>query len=307
MCAHKFTDHLQQPEFSEMRRRILLASLAFGAVGCSREEPAKPTQAAAPTAPPTTPPSTPANPPSPATENSATPAAPATAARPVTSPDLIASAILLPSLVDSSTEGSFIELVKAIDESYTQGNISISAYPSARAYANVAEGSADFAFPTMRLEPKLEEKLPYRFTTEAVGKVCFVIYSNTNKPLTRDELLAAAKRGQPYAVEAHALDWGFPTRQFIDFESSFKKISAGRIDGLLWAQEESDLVLKRLGLKNIHREHFLDYDDVFIVPRTPRGDFVDKVISDAIRTMRANGTLDKVYSKVHKPYQDWQP
>jgi polar amino acid transport system substrate-binding protein len=207
--------------------------------------------------------------------------------RSVTDPDLVANGISLPGL--------------------TEGRISIDVYPAARAYANAASGEADFSFPVMRLGPDSETKQHYRFTTEHLGRVTFVLYSHVDRPLTRAAVLAAAATSKPYVIQAHQIDWGFPTRQFIDFESAFRQISARHIDGFLWAQEEADLVLRRLGLKDIHREHFMDYDDVFIVPRTPRGDFVDATLTRVIRAMRADGRLARLYEKVHRSFENWQP
>jgi polar amino acid transport system substrate-binding protein len=272
---------------STERRRLLLGILAAGAVACTRNDPdAKSPVAAGDRSP-------------------SVAAAPRAVA--VDAPDLLASAVLLPGLVNSSTDGPFIDLIRAIDDAYPEGRIRIDAYPVARAVANVVDGTADLAFPEMSLGPDSDAKLPYRFSTEPLGRVSFVLYSNTAKPLDRAQILAAAERGQPYDIVAPPMDWGFPTLQFINFDSTFKRIGAGRIDGLLWAQEEADKVLRELGLKNIRRAHFHDYDDIFILPRSPRGDFVDGILSRVIKAMRANGTLAAAYGKVHRPYVAWQP
>ncbi len=269
------------------RREFLLATLALGLMSCGKSPADSKGSGQSPVSPTAT--------------------GPVAARRNDDDPDLLASALLLPGLVDSSSEGSFIELVKAIDEFYDRGRILITAYPVARAYSNVAEGVADFGFPVMRLDAGVESKLPYRFSAESVGQVCFVLYSNTERPITANGFRSALNNQRPYEVEAPPLDWGFPTRPLVDFESSFRKISAGRIDGLLWAQEEADQVLRQLGLKNIHREHFRDYDDVFIVPRSERGNFVDRALGEAIRKLRASGRLSALYANVHHPYQEWQP
>lgn len=222
--------------------------------------------------------------------------------------DLIAHAILLPGLVDSAESGSLIDLVRALDEHYTEGRIHIHAYPVARALTQVGAGLADLVFPAMRLSPEAEAKLPYRFSSEAIGRVSFVLYSHRRRSLTRDDLLAAAQRGNPYVIEAPPFsDWGFPTRPLVSFESAFRKIVARRIDGLLWAQEEADAVLRGLAIREIRRTHFADYEDVFIVPRGPRGEFVDQVLTRALQAMRASGRLAELYPRVHQPYQDWQP
>lgn len=223
-------------------------------------------------------------------------------------PDLIANAILLPGLVDSADSGPLIDLVRALDQHYPEGSIQIHAYPVARALTHTRTGLADFAFPAMRLSPEAEAKLPYRFSTEAMGQVCFVLYSHRGLSLTREALFEAARKGKPYLVEAPPFsDWGFPTRPLVSFASAFRKIAARRIDGLLWAQEEADFVLREMGLREIRRSHYADYDDVFVVQRGPRGDFVDKALTRAIRALRASGHLEELYRRVHQPYKDWQP
>ena len=220
---------------------------------------------------------------------------------------MIAGAELLPGLIDSPTEGAFIDLVRGLGVAYTLGSIEIRTYPAVRAYANVEAGALDFAFPVMRLSEDQEKLLPYRYTTEALGRVCFVLYSNNKQILTRDTVMAAAAQGTPYLIEGPHGNIGVPTKPYFDFDSAFQKLSTGRIDGFIWAQEESDLMLRRLGLRNIHREHYMDYDDVFAVARSPRGDFVNKVLSETIRAMRKSGKLTELYEKVHRPYQNWQP
>jgi len=227
--------------------------------------------------------------------------------RPVDAPDLEAHGLLLPGLVDSASDGAFIDLIRAIDAAYEEGNIAIRAYPAARVDANAAQGTPDFIFPVMRLGPEVEAKMPYRFSTESLGRVSFVLYSHRDRPLDRARLIEAAGRPAAFRVQAPDVEWGFPTQRFIEFVETFRLLDARRIDGFLWAQEEADLMLRRLGLKSIHRAHFQDYEDVLWVPKTVRGDFVDKVLTRVIRSMRENGALAALYARVHRPYQDWQP
>lgn len=227
--------------------------------------------------------------------------------RAVDAPDLEAAGILLPGLIDSSSSGTFVDLVVAMSRVYEEGSIKISAYPRARAYTNVISGQADFAFPVMRLGAEAEAKLPYRFSTESVGRVSFVLYSHVRNRLSGNKVRTRAAEGRPYSIAAPDADWGFPTQSLFDFSSTFNMVDAGRLDGCLWAQEEADLVLRGLGLTSIHREHFQDFDDVFILPRSPRGDFVDKVLTRIVQSIRARGALATHYAKVHQPYRNWQP
>lgn len=269
-----------------LRRRLTLSGglVALGLAACSGES-----------APPAT------------SEKRTTIPAALPAPKRVDAPDLEAHGLLLPGLIDSASEGAFIDLIKAIDEAYSEGSIAIRVFPSARLDANVAQGVSDFAFPVMRLGPEAEAKMPYRFSTESLGRVSFVLYSHRDQPLDRQQLIDAARRDRAFRVQAPDSEWGFPTQRFIDFAEAFRLLDARRIDGFLWAQEEADLILRRLGLKSIHREHFQDYEDVLWVPKTARGDFVDQVLTRVIRSMRESGTLATHYARVHRAYQNWQP
>ena len=55
------------------------------------------------------------------------------------------------------------------------------------------------------------------------------------------------------------------------------------------------------------REAFGTYDDVLAVPRGPRGDFVDKILTEALANLSASGRLQAIYRKIHLPYDPWQP
>ncbi|CAN5893838.1 hypothetical protein BH11PSE8_BH11PSE8_32600 [soil metagenome] len=262
------------------RRRLLCAAVVSVLGACSREEP----QAAAASSPA-------------ATESD----------RAIDAPDIVASAILLPGRVNSSTDGDLIELVRAIDEVYVAGRIIIKAQPLARVTFEVAQGVADMGFPALRAGSP-DATLPYRLSTEPIGQVSFVLYSHVRKPITREMIFRATEHGEfPYKIEAPARALGFPIQRFSTIDSALQMVSAGRIDALLWAQEDADFTLRQLRLRDIHREHFGDFETVFLLPRSPRGDFVDAVLTKAIGKLRESGRLQAMYSQMYKPYDDWQP
>lgn len=103
------------------------------------------------------------------------------------------------------------------------------------------------------------------------------------------------------------MDWGFPGHPFHTLESALEKVDAGRIDALLWAQEEADNVLREQGLKNIQRIHFGDCDHVFTLNRDARGDFADRVLCEVVARLRNSGRLEKLYQHIHRPFVAWQP
>lgn len=225
--------------------------------------------------------------------------------------DLEASLALLPGLADSADQGAFVEVVKAMDEVYP-GKIHIQVYPFARSVNNVLSGKADFHIPAMRNVAIPESKLPYRYAGEKIGSLAAVVYSRTDKVITRQDILKAVEKGRefPYVIEVAAgveANCEFPARPTNNWEQSFKKLASGRIDAIWNAQDEADLVLRRLKLGNIHRSLWGMFDDVIVIQKGPHGEEVDRILSDLLKKLRASGRLEVLYRKVHVRYSDWQP
>lgn len=223
-------------------------------------------------------------------------------------PDLQVQAMLLPGIIDSAEHGPFIELLHAMDEVYSEGRFIISAFPVARVMDNIGRGLADLGLPAIRVRPGDGSQQAFRFSTQSYGTVNFVLYSRKDNIVTRAHIDQAMARGRfPYRIEAPTYAWGFPFSPFTTFESALRKVSAGRIDAFLWAQEETDLVLKKLQLSNIRRELFAGLEDVFLLPRGPRGDQVDAIVSRTLSALRTQGRLQRLYQSIHRPFDPWQP
>ena len=230
----------------------------------------------------------------------------------VSSKDLTASLAQLPGLADSPEEGAFVDLVKAIDEVYTEGRIKIEVYPFPRSIDNVISGKADFHIPMLRNPSADESKLPYSIVRERMGEASIIFYSNVDKPITKKLVEKALKKGGqfPYKIEAAGgfeSFYPFPTTATGGLDQSLRKISSKRIDALVWPPEEVDIVLKKLKLKNIYRAPYRKYDDIIITVKGERGKEVDKIISAAIKKLKSSGEWQKLYLKVHRPYENWQP
>ena len=276
---------------SSFNRRLLLISglgLAMGA--CSREESIQVVSKADGV------PGTPRPLPAPLT------------ARAVNAPDIEVGTFLLPGLVESTEEGPVIDLIKAIAATYTGGKFVIHPAPLARVASDLVNGTTDAFVPDLRRAD--EGQLKYRFSTQSIGQVHFVLYSRKTAPVRTTEIQQAQGKSPadfPYTIETIVIPWGFPTVEFTDLTSAFKKLDAGHIHAFLWAQEEADAELRRLGLKNIVREEFRAFEDVFAITKGPRGDFVDNILSKGIAQLRDSGELQRLYSRIHKPYDPWQP
>jgi polar amino acid transport system substrate-binding protein len=238
------------------------------------------------------------------------------AAQPVVARDLQASIGDIANMTDSSDAGPFVELVKAIDAGYAGGSITRKVFPFERSIENVITGRADFHIPVLR-DPKINpDSLPYRFVSEKLGVVSFVLYSHVDRPLT-SELIHERLRdasASPYVIEVLA---GAPAEAF-DFpirfargakaiEQSMQRAAAQRIDAFLVPQEEGDRVLRQLKLKDVHRALCVAFDDVIAIPKGPAGDEVDAILSETLRSLKAKGAWTRLYHRVHQPYDDWQP
>jgi ABC-type amino acid transport substrate-binding protein len=254
---------------------------------------------------------------SPSESRSAAPAKQgASAAKPANAPEILVGAGLIPGMVNSSTDGLMVDLIKAMAETYQSGvggaskggSMVIKAMTLGRLDVDLVEGSVDITMPYIRMKPEDDAQFKYRFTKQAYGNVAFVLYSRKAAPVTVEALKSAAgQQPFPYKVESTEYEWGFPVTQFLSFESAFKKLSAGRIDAFIWAQEEADEELRRQGDKGIVRELYGVYEDVFAVQRNARGDFVEKVYDQVLDAMRRSGKLKALYSKIHLPFDPWQP
>jgi len=225
--------------------------------------------------------------------------------------DLKASLAFLPNISESPDKGAFVDLVKAFAEVYTSGKIQISVAPMARSVDNVLSGAADFHVPMIRNTAVPADSLPFKCSTEALGKVVFVIYSNKAKPITLNMLKAAKdKKPFPYQLETgRGLEafFDFPVTPSNSLDQSLKKVDAGRVDGFIWAQEEADYTVRTLALKNVHRAFYFAFDDIIVLPKGPKGDKLDAVFAKLIKSLRESGKLQALHGAIHSPYSDWQP
>jgi polar amino acid transport system substrate-binding protein len=208
-------------------------------------------------------------------------------------------------LVDSKDKGILIDLLKAMAEEYKEGKITWELYPFARSMENVEKGRADFHMPQL-VNPKISpEKLPFQFSSEIIFKVIFALYTNKNN-----------KEINPNNMSKYKIETDLGTMDFFDFkpigspdiESSLKKVDMGRIDGWLMAMPESDLALKKLGLKNIKRWEYAKYDVRIVLTKGPKGKEVDAILTDLIGKLKANGKYQKIMAPImDQKFDPWQP
>lgn len=224
--------------------------------------------------------------------------------------DLTISMAYLPDILESPDKGVFVDIIKAMDDVY-DGKIEKNVYPFPRSLNNVITGNADFHLPMIRNKIVQEASLPYAYSKEKMGDVYFVIYSNKDNPVTLDEI-KQAKDKNPFPLKIESIlgfleYFDFPISESTEVENSLKKVDIKRIDAFVFAQEECDFMVKQLKLKNIHRELYDKFDDVFVIPKGPKGEEIDTILSFCIKKLVSTGEMQKLHMKVHLPYQEWQP
>ncbi|MBN2427002.1 MAG: transporter substrate-binding domain-containing protein, partial [Deltaproteobacteria bacterium] len=222
--------------------------------------------------------------------------------------DLIASVGIIPPHAekgeDGQPQGGFVEVVKAIDRVYTDGHISIRLFPIARAISNVVNKHSDFFIPYIP-NPKVRvETLPFAFTSEAIVKVSFVLYSRADRPA-----LPMNKLGD-YKVETlrgAAPHFSFPIGEIDSFRQGIQKVVAGRTDGFIAEQDATDKIIRENKIKNIRRTLYATWDSSIVIPKGPEGREIDRIVSDALLELKRTGELRKITDKIHRPFSDWQP
>lgn len=224
--------------------------------------------------------------------------------------DLVASLAQIPGLADSTDKGAFVDIVKAMDKIYPR-KIKIEVVPFERSIKSVLEGRADFHIPLLRNPANSALNLPYRYVTEKIGSVPIVIYSNKDKIITKKTIDDAVAKGGKfsYIIEvAGGLEpvYPFPSVPSNNSEGSLRKIQNQRADAFMFGNE-IDQIVKSLKLSAIHRELYGNFDDAIVIAKGPKGDELDKILSECLRKLRASGRLQELYKKVHVPYTGWQP
>ena len=219
--------------------------------------------------------------------------------------DLKVSLPLIPPLVESKDKGILVDLVKAMAEEYKDGKITWDVFPFARSMENVEKGRADFHMPQL-VNPKISaDKLPFQFSSDIIFKVIFALYTNKSN-----------KEINPANVSKYNMETDLGTKDFFDFkitgspdiESSLQKVDMGRLDGWIFAMPESDMALKKLGLKNIKRWEFAKYDVRIVLNKGPQGKEVDKILVDLIKKLKANGKYQKIMAPIlDQKFDNWQP
>jgi polar amino acid transport system substrate-binding protein len=184
--------------------------------------------------------------------------------------------------------------------------------PFARAIYMMETKQADIECSNVQIpDQKKWAALKYDYSTSALVNVAFVLYTNKSKPLSVADLKSGKAKGYKLETDAaHTDHFPFAVAPSTNTEGSLKKVDAGDIDGFIFAQSATDGVLKRLALKNIHRELYDTFNAVFLLQKGARGGPIDAMITDGIAKLKANGkfqTIMGAYAQSASKYVEWQP
>jgi len=220
--------------------------------------------------------------------------------------DLKVSLPIIPPLVETKDKGILVDLVKAMAEEYKDGKITWDVFPFPRSLDNVEKGRADFHMPY--ITPKNPQKVRFQYSSDTIFKVIIALYTNkNNKEITPKNVTkhkVETDEGVKYIFESEIPGiMGSPS-----IESSLQKVDIGRIDAWLMAMPESDMALKKLGLKNIKRWEYGKYDVKAVLPLGQKGKEVDKILSGLIKKLKANGKYQQIMGPIlDQKFDPWQP
>lgn len=208
----------------------------------------------------------------------------------------------IPSFASAHGEGILIDLVRAIEQE-TGDHISVEVYPFARAINHLTSGQADMHIPLIKNDIVAEENLPFLYSSESIGQANFVLYTRKGSGITPANL-----DGLVLETEGTHIDYfPFKTLPSRGAESSLMKLSMGRIDAFLYADQAADPILKALGLGNVRRQLFKTYEAKILFQKSQGGRALERKVSAAISRLKASGRLQQIIPPLYQTYDDWQP
>ncbi len=224
--------------------------------------------------------------------------------------NLVASVALLPkhSELDDQgrQQGDFVELVKAMDRVYREGSIEVNVYPFKRSIANAVSGRADFHLPLIRTPFKREDDLPYRYVSEPITQVAFVIYSLTGKPAISD--LSSFDGLSIATLRGHSQHFPFPIKELGSVEIALKMLASDReFDAIILEQEAADGFIRKHQINNIRRQLYRHFDSSMVIPKGSESEVMDKRLSRLLKQLKSDQQGRMLIGGIHRPYNNWQP
>ena len=210
----------------------------------------------------------------------------------------------MPVLAESKDKGLVINMLKAM-ERVAGRPFDISVQPFARSIADASDGRVDVHFPLLQAIGSPNSTGKFDYSSEVVYPVNFVLYTKKGSGVTVDSLKAAKIETDI----AHTSYFDFPATGSSDLLLSLKKVDAGRIDGVIFADTVLDPVVKSNQLNGLQRTMYKVFNVKFVLAKGANGSPADKVLSASIAKLKASGDWGKLTEAVGlgRPYDNWQP
>ena len=213
-----------------------------------------------------------------------------------------ASLAKMPVYAESPEKGVLVDFTKALAE--VSGNdFNLRVVPFKRSMHNVTTRAVDFHMPLIQNPALKDADLDYDHSTTTIFHVNFVLYTNKNKPLDIKDLSGAKIETEA----AHTQYFHKEIKPSSNIENSLKKVNVGRIDGFIFADNASDPIVKKLGLKNIKRQLYKRFDVKIILPKGEQDKEVDHMLTAAVEKLKQTGQYKKIMGIIDAQYNDWQP
>jgi polar amino acid transport system substrate-binding protein len=241
---------------------------------------------------------------------------------PASARDLKASIAIIPGHSeigpDGKPRGGFIDLVKAIDEVYTDGKISIELYPFPRSIANVVNGKADFHLPLAKMQnppaskflKAIEKKnldLPYAYLDERMTELVSILYTNSAKPPIDTTDLKKLKNYEFATISGNSQYYSLKIKELTTIESGIQMVLKGRIDGYIMEQDATDDYIKQNKISGLRRQLFAIKDSDIVIAKGEKGKEIGRILTVALKKLKKSGKLQSIVKNIHHPYHEWQP
>jgi hypothetical protein len=206
------------------------------------------------------------------------------------------------------TSDMYLNLLKAIAEE-TNNTLNIDVVPFNRLLYLIENNQIDVGGPFIALKDvNKQNKLKFDLSTTNILDMAFVLYMNKNKTIDINEL----KKGNPkkYKIEtesAHVDHFEFTCTPSNNIEASLSKVDNGTIDGFIFAQGSTDMMLKKGDYKNIKRIFYDTFTLKFIIKKGTKGGEIDKILTDGMKKIKSNGKYENIigaYAKKAKTFDN---
>ena len=219
----------------------------------------------------------------------------------VSAADLRISLPLLPPMVESRNKGPLVQLAQAISREWKEGKVTIlGPVPFEQSVNNVVSGKADVHFPLIASPARLEDELPFIYSSISLYDTPFALYSRKgNAAINRQQLtIAALSKLKIETDRAHTSLFYFQLAEADDIESSLKRVSSGEIDGFLFSVSATDPVLKRLKLENIVRTPYRRFKSMMVLQKGEAGEALDEKLSLIIDHLKDTGEYQRIVAPI---------